>query len=172
MNTNVILLNADYTTLGIINWRKAIKLICKKKVEVVKSTEIVISNYERTVKMLIPAIIRLIKYVRSIFGKRVPFNKRNVLLRDGNVCQYCGVKLNNITATIDHVMPKSKGGLSEFTNTVSACLPCNNKKDNRRCSEANMCPRKKPVSPTIMEFILIQIKHLGMEETLKELGII
>ena len=71
--------------------------------------------------------------------------------------------------TIDHILPRSKGGKSEFENTVCCCFACNNKKDNRTPSEAKMFLKFRPYTPTIMEFLIRSIKNSGMEETLNEL---
>lgn len=172
MNATVLLMNADYSPLGIISWHKAVKLMCKGKVDVVKYSEIVIYNFEKTVKMVIPAVIRLIKYIRMLYGKRVPFNKHNLLIRDNYTCSYCGVHLGKHNASIDHVNPRSLGGMSTFDNTVSACIPCNNKKDNRSCKQANMYPKIKPYTPTITEFIHIHLKNSGLWQMLKESGIV
>lgn len=170
--SNVLLINADYSPLGFLDWKKAIKLICKGKVEVVKYTETAIYNAERTVKMLIPAIIRLIKYIRMLYGKKVPFNKRNLLIRDRYTCAYCGIKLGKSNASIDHVLPVSLGGKSTFDNTVAACISCNNKKDNRRPEDVKMYPKWKPTTPTIYEFILKHVESNGMAGMLKDLGIL
>lgn len=169
---SVILINADYRPLGLISWQKAIKLIAKGKVDIVKYSDIVIYNFEKTIKIILPKIIKLIKYVRMLYGKKVPFNKHNLLIRDNYTCIYCGCRLTKDTATIEHIKPKSTGGLSTFDNTGVACFPCNNKKDNKTCQQANMYPKIKPYTPTISEFILIHIKNTGLEKTLKELGII
>lgn len=172
MDATVLLINADYSPLGVISWHKAVKLMCKKKVEVVKHSEIVIYNFERTIKMFIPAVIRLIKYVRTLYGKRVPFNKHNLLIRDNFTCAYCGIHLGKHNASIDHINPRSLGGLSTFDNAVAACISCNNKKDNRTCKQANMYPKVKPYTPTISEFVMIHVKNLGMYKMLKDLGIV
>lgn len=167
---SVVMLNADYQPLGIISWQKAVKLIAKKKVEVIKVTETVISNFEKTCKMAIPSIVRLIKYVRALWRTKVPFNKRNLAIRDGHTCAYCGKKIAT-GMSIDHVLPVSKGGKSTFDNTVAACVPCNNKKDNKTCAQAKMFPKWKPFTPTISQFLMLQIKNTGLESTLKELGL-
>jgi 5-methylcytosine-specific restriction endonuclease McrA len=168
MNVNTVLLNSDYSPLGIISWKKAMKLICKKKVDVIKYSEIVISNFEKTFVTKIPLIIKLVKLIRTLWRVRVPFSKRTVIIRDNFVCAYCGVRVLK-GLTIDHVIPKSKGGKSTFENTVSCCFDCNNKKDNRTPSEAKMYLKFKPYTPTIMEFLVRSIKQSGMEETLNEL---
>jgi 5-methylcytosine-specific restriction endonuclease McrA len=170
MYGSVVMLNADYQPLGIISWQKAVKLIAKKKVEVVKATTRVIYNFERTFSIVVPSIIRLIKYIRALWKTKVPFNKRNLSIRDGHTCAYCGKKLAS-GMSIDHVLPVSKGGKSTFDNTVAACVPCNNKKDDKSCKEAGMYPRWKPFTPTISQFLMLQIKHAGLDATMKELGL-
>jgi 5-methylcytosine-specific restriction endonuclease McrA len=169
---NVILLNADYTPLGFITIRKAIKLLCKKKVEIVKASKHLIYNFEKTINFLIPEVLKLIKFVRSLWKTRVPFNKRNLLIRDNYTCQYCGKELKTDNSSIDHILPVSKGGKKSFENCTTACIPCNNKKDDRTCSEARMYPKNKPYTPTINQFLHIQIKNSGLDKTLQELGII
>lgn len=163
----MILLNSDYSFLNTIHWKKAMRLLAKGKVEVLKSTSRVIRNSERTWKILVPKIIRLVKLVRSIWKTRVPFSKKNVLYRDGYTCQYCGIKLNKLT--LDHVIPKSRGGRGTFENCVASCRPCNNTKGDRTPNEAKMGLKRTPFQPTIMEFITIRMKLLGIDELLEDL---
>lgn len=164
-----ILLNADYSILGTISHKKAIRLLYKGKAEVVKNSEKIIKSF--STEIFIPFILKLIKLIRSIFKVRVPYSKRNVLIRDDFRCAYCGVVGKHMT--IDHVYPKSLGGKSTFENTVCACLKCNNTKDSRTCQESNMYPKhSKPVVPTIMEFILRAVRNSGLEKVLKDEGIL
>ncbi len=165
----VLLLNADYTPLGVISGKKAVKLMAKGKVEIVTATKVVIFNMERTVKFLLPKILRLIKFIRALWKSKVPFNKRHILLRDDYTCAYCGKRATS-HMSIDHILPKAKGGKSTFENVVTSCVPCNQKKDNRTPSQAGMFPKYRAYEPTIMEFIKMQIKRLGLEDALKELG--
>jgi len=172
MMNNVLLLNADYTPLGVISWRKAVRLMAKGKVEVVKYGDKVLYNMERTVKFVLPLVLKLIKFIRTIFKNKVPFNKRNVLIRDNFTCAYCGTR-SLTKMSFDHITPKSKGGKSTFENVVTCCVPCNHKKDNKTCKQADMWPKYvKPTQPTIMEFIRIQIAKMGMNHVLKELGML
>lgn len=168
--TRTILLNGDYTILGFISWKKTVKLIVKKKVEIIKTTEKIITNFNKTISMAIPAVVRLLKVIRKLYGVRVPLSKKNVLIRDNYTCAYCG-KQDKKGMTVDHVIPKSKGGKSSFENMVTACFKCNNKKDNKTCKEADMYPIIRPHQPTINEFIQLQIKNTGIEKVLKELGL-
>ena len=162
-----IVLNGDYTFLNTINWKRAVCLVIKGKSEVVKYSDRVLRNVSGVV-MRMPLVIRLIKVIRNIYRSHVPFSKRNVMVRDRYRCVYCGT---NEKLTIDHVIPASRGGKSNFENCVTACKPCNNKKDRRTPSEAKMYLKKQPYAPTISEFFRIKMKQLGMDKFLKELGV-
>jgi 5-methylcytosine-specific restriction endonuclease McrA len=165
----VILLNSDYSFINVISWKRAVRLMVKGKAEVVAASNKVIRNAERTIELIIPKVLRLVKLIRSIYKTRVPFSKKNVMVRDDFTCAYCGKEDQRLT--IDHIIPKSKGGKSTFENCVASCKPCNNRKNNRTPSEANMFLKKKPFQPTIMEFFIIKMKRLGVYEVLKDLGL-
>ena len=95
-----------------------------------------------------PAVIILKSYI----SKRkisIPCNRKNVFWRDKYICQYCGKKFSYGNLTMDHVIPKSKGGHRTWDNIVSACHKCNNRKGSKTPNEANMYPLTKPVSPNI-----------------------
>ena len=163
-----IVLDSNYSFLNVINWKRAICLMVKGKVEVLKYTDRVVSNAERTVQMKIPAVIKLIKIIRSLYRNRVPFSKRNVMVRDGFACAYCG---STIALTIEHILPVSRGGKSTFENCVAACTKCNSRKGNRTPSEAKMYLKKQPYAPTIAEFIKMRMEKLGIMDLLRELGV-
>jgi len=149
-----------------MNWKKAMCLLSKGKVEVLKYTEKVIKTAEGLLVKL-PAVMRLIKFIRTLYKTKVPFSKRSVIIRDGMSCAYCGVK--DVRLTIDHIVPKARGGKSTFENTIASCKPCNAKKGSKTCSEAKMYPRVKAFAPTISEFLAIRVKKLGVDDILKEL---
>ena len=161
----VILLNADYNFLNILHWKRAFALISKGKVEVLKFGDKVIHDAAGRI-LQIPVVLRLVKLIRTIYKTRVPFSKKNVFVRDGFRCVYCGTE--GVRFTIDHVTPKSKGGKSSFENCVTSCKPCNNGKGNRTCSEARMFPKTKLIAPTISEFLRMKIKSLGIQKVLDD----
>jgi 5-methylcytosine-specific restriction endonuclease McrA len=99
----------------------------------------------------------------------VPFNKRNVIVRDEFKCAYCGIESKSLT--IDHVIPLSRGGKSNFENCVAACKGCNAKKGNKLPSEIHMYINKKLYQPTIAEFLRLKLRKLGLDVVLKELGV-
>lgn len=169
MGTSVILLNADYTFLNLMDWKKAICLLAKGKAKVLKYGEKFVRNFTGTVKLQLPIVMILLKFIRTLYKTRVPFAKRNVIVRDGFTCAYCGTKSKNLT--IDHIVPKSRGGKSSFENCVASCVSCNSKKGRKTPSEANMFLNVKPVQPTISEFLRLKMENLGVDGTLRELGV-
>lgn len=166
--THCVLLNADYTFLNVVNWKRAMCLLTKGKVQVLQYSERIIRGAEGIV-MKVPAIMKLIRLIRTLYKTRVPFSKKNVLTRDGFKCAYCGTDKERLT--IDHIVPKSRGGETIFENCVASCLPCNNKKGGKTPREANMYPRLKAYQPTIAEFLRLKVEKLGINDVLQDFGI-
>ena len=167
-NTQVIILNLDYSYLNSISWEKSLKLLYKGKATVLKYTDRIIRTAENKL-VKIPAVIKLLKIIRTIYRTKVPFSKKNIMIRDDFICQYCGTHKNKLT--IDHVIPVSKGGKSSFENCVAACQDCNNKKGSKLPSEACMYLKKQPFAPTISEFTRLKAVKSGIFDLLKELGV-
>jgi 5-methylcytosine-specific restriction endonuclease McrA len=168
-NQNCVVLNGDFSFLNIIHWKRAVKLCFQGKAENLKSSDKVLRGGDGSVVMKRPLVIRLIKVIRMVYKNRVPYSKKNVMIRDGFKCMYCGTHSKRLT--IDHVIPVSRGGKTNFENCVAACRPCNNWKGNKKPSEAEMFLNRQPYSPTISEFFMIKCKQLKIHEYLKELGI-
>jgi 5-methylcytosine-specific restriction endonuclease McrA len=143
------------------------KLICKGKVTVLKYADVAIKTAENVV-MKIPAVMKLMKIIRTIYRTKVPFSKKNVMIRDGFTCQYCKTTKE---LTIDHIIPVSRGGKTEFENCVAACKTCNGKKGDKLPSEARLYLKKKPVAPTISEFTRLKALKAGIFDLLEELGV-
>ena len=165
-----VILNGDYSYLNVVSWQRAICLVIKEKTEVLKWSDKEICNADGTVIMKIPLVMRLIKVIRMIYKNKVPYSKRNILVRDDFTCMYCG-KNDKVKLTVDHIIPQSRGGKSTFDNCVAACKPCNHAKGNRTPREAKMYLRRKAYTPTIYEFIRLKMKHYKIDEFLKELGV-
>jgi 5-methylcytosine-specific restriction endonuclease McrA len=142
-----LVLNADYTFLGVCDWRDAVCSVYTNKVIVEESYDEVI--HSPTTEMRIPAVIRLRKYVRVVFDRLtfVSYTKRNVHLRDNYICQYCVTRCKDKEATIDHIIPGSKGGLENWENTVTCCKRCNRIKDNKTLTEAGLKLLRPPTKP-------------------------
>jgi 5-methylcytosine-specific restriction endonuclease McrA len=166
---HTVVLNADYTFLGIVNWKRAVKLLVKEKAEVLQESDRPLMGSFTSVKN-IPLVMRLIYMVNSVYRAKVPYSRKNVLIRDRHTCQYCGTKDD---ITVDHVVPRSRGGKSSFLNCVASCKECNiHKKQNRTPEEAGMRLIRAPHEPTIIEFLTIKMKSLGVHSFLKDNGIL
>jgi 5-methylcytosine-specific restriction endonuclease McrA len=163
-----VILNGDYTFLNVVDWKRAITLMMKQKAEVLKFSKIPVRNGGGEVVTHVPLVMRLIKIIRMIYKNKVPFSKKNIFVRDQFKCAYCG---DNKELTVDHVIPASRGGKTNFDNCITACKPCNNKKDRRTPSEAKMFLSHQPYAPTISEFIRLKMKKLNLDKFLKEIGV-
>jgi len=117
--------------------------------------ELVASKDSRTInsvsrKLPFPTIVRLLIYIRVPY-KKIVLSRKNILRRDMYKCQYC--RRGDVTLTIDHIVPKSKGGDDSWENLVAACVSCNNKKGDRTPEEARMFLHKKPTKPSHITFM-------------------
>ena len=142
----VLLLNASEEIVDVIGWQRAATLLFQGKAKRPHNHN---EEYEITTTsgiFRLPTALVLVQYVRIPY-KRSALNKDNVLKRDGYICQYCGDKLSSTTGTMDHVMPRSRGGKHTWKNVVACCRPCNNKKDNMTPGEAKMKLKSKPFVP-------------------------
>jgi 5-methylcytosine-specific restriction endonuclease McrA len=160
-----ILLNADYSFLNIVSWRRAMCLVAKQKVEVLRYAKRSVGCVAG-MRRAVPAVMRLIKLIRTIYRARVPFSKRNVLIRDGFCCAYCGASGKRLT--VDHIVPRCRGGANDFDNCVACCPACNARKGGRTPSEAHLLLRRRPYQPTIAEFMRLKFSALHLDEALAE----
>lgn len=139
------MLNASFEPLNVINWKRALKLVFLEKVEVLQETEHEVHSAHESLR--IPAVVRLVRFVG--FRKReVKFSRQNIYARDKFECQYCGEQLKPKNLTCDHVVPRSRGGKTTWTNIVTCCRPCNRRKGNRSPEEAGLHLRRQPVRPS------------------------
>jgi 5-methylcytosine-specific restriction endonuclease McrA len=111
----------------------------------------VIVEYDEEIRspsfaMQVPAVIRVRAAMRNM-KRGVKFSRVNVYTRDGFKCQYCGERFEQRYLSYDHVIPRASGGRTDWTNIVTACKPCNNRKGSRTCDEAGMWPLNRPVRP-------------------------
>jgi 5-methylcytosine-specific restriction endonuclease McrA len=164
--TNVIVLNADFQYLTSISWKKAITLFYKGKAEIIKYTDRIISNFDKSIQLQLPQVIKLIKYVQIKYNTIAPYSKYNVFIRDDFTCQYCNDKSQPLT--IDHVIPKSKGGKTEYNNVVSSCKKCNLLKDCKTLQEAKLKLNKYPYEPTLSEIFRKKLVHKGYINIIKD----
>jgi 5-methylcytosine-specific restriction endonuclease McrA len=142
--SKVLVLNSSYEPLSICDAEKAIVLLfCGKAVSVSHHPEKFICTVSRSFPM--PSIVRLTFFVRVSYRKII-LNRKNLFRRDDFQCQYCG--RHDLPLTIDHMIPRSRGGEDSWENLITACTRCNTVKGNRTPSEANMLPMKPPVRPS------------------------
>ncbi len=167
MNVSCVVLNGDFSYLSTVSWKRALKLVLGDKVKVLKYSDMVLNCAQRS--FIVPAVVALIRIVRMVYRNKVPFSKKNVLVRDHYRCTYCGDGGRNLT--MDHVIPKSKGGRTDFDNCVACCKRCNGKKGDRTARQAGMYLKKRPYQPTISEFLRLRLRHTGVYKYLVELGI-
>ncbi|MDP9228523.1 MAG: HNH endonuclease [Actinomycetota bacterium] len=148
----VLVLNATYEPLNVCTVRRALVLILKEKAEVLERGDGVLRS--ETMRIDRPEVIRLVSFVRvprDVHRRRI--TRKAVLARDGWICQYCGSDRPGLT--VDHVIPRSKGGESVWENIVASCASCNRRKGNRMPHEIRMHPRSHPRPPGPTVFIRI-----------------
>jgi len=145
----VLVLNATYEPINVCTVRRAAVLLLKAKAEILEHAEWELRSESLTVPR--PVVIRLVSYVRvprDTHKRKI--TRRAVFARDRWTCQYCGSRGN---LTVDHVVPRSKGGLSSWDNIVTSCAPCNRRKGDALPRHVGMTPHRAPRSPSPQVFI-------------------
>ena len=153
--TPVLVLNQDYSPLCLCSVERAFILIFLSKAELMSAYQ---DQKLRTVSESFPcpSVIKIRKYV-SVPYKGVVLTRVNVFKRDNHTCQYCGKKEE---LTLDHLIPKSKGGKTTWTNLVTACKKCNSRKGDGTLEDVGFTLGQKPIKPSYMAFIQATTKHL------------
>jgi 5-methylcytosine-specific restriction endonuclease McrA len=147
----VLVLNATYEPINVCTVRRAVVLLLKDKAEVIEHAEWQLHSATSTIAR--PVVIRLVSYVRVPRDThRRKITRRAVFARDDWTCQYCGSRSN---LTVDHVVPRSKGGPSSWENIVASCAPCNRRKGNFLPRQVGMHPRREPRTPNPNVFIQV-----------------
>ncbi len=144
---STLLLNASFEPMKVIPWQRAITLLVLDKAELLEAYDEVVRSV--SVEIALPSVVRLRRYAR---GRRagVTFSRANVFRRDEFTCQYCGEQPGASNLTFDHVIPRARGGRTEWTNIVTACVRCNARKAARTPAQARMALRRAPVRPASM----------------------
>lgn len=148
----VLVLNATYEPINVCTVRRATVLLLKAKAELVEHSDETLHSERLDLDR--PLVVRLITYVRiprDIHRRKI--TRKAVLARDSWTCQYCGCQRSGLT--VDHVIPRSRGGGSNWENIVAACGPCNRRKGNRLPREVSMHPASIPKAPGPHVFIRI-----------------
>ena len=148
LGSRVLVLNQNYEPLSVCSARKAIILLYLEKAEMVAHNHEVVHSVNTSLPL--PSIVRLINLIKRP-RNRVQLTRKNIIKRDRHACQYCG--RTDRAMTVDHVIPKDRGGKDTWENLVCACTDCNGKKGNRTPKEARMLLKRKPRKPGYLFFI-------------------
>ena len=151
MGGRVLVLNATFEPINVCTVRRAVVLLLKEKAELLERGRWELHSESSTLAR--PVVIRLVSYVnvpRDAHRRKI--TRRAVFARDSWTCQYCGSRSN---LTVDHVIPRSKGGSSSWENIVASCAPCNRRKGDRLPRQAGMHPRHAPRTPRAEIFIQV-----------------
>src|SRR6266480_4464251 len=143
MGGRVLVLNATFEPINVCTVRRAVVLLLKEKAELLERGRWELHSESSTLAR--PVVIRLMSYVKvPRDAHRRKITRRAVFARDSWTCQYCGSRSN---LTVDHVIPRSKGGESSWENIVASCAPCNRRKGDRTPRQAGMHPRRARRAP-------------------------
>lgn len=153
MGQRVLVLNSSYEPLQLVSIRRAVVLLLQEKAEVIEAIEQRLRS--QSFSLEVPLVIRLVRYIKIPRRMRLPCSRRGVLARDRDTCQYCGVQPGRAFLTVDHVIPRSRGGETTWENVVTACRDCNHRKGNRTPEEAHMVLASKPRQPQYIAFALL-----------------
>ncbi len=156
VDAQTLVLDQSYEPVQVVPWQDAITLLFTDKAEVIEEYDGELRSTYLVIK--IPAVIRL-KNKIARRKKPVKFSRVNIYGRDGYRCQYCGEKFRMSELTYDHVLPRSQGGKTTWTNIVSACHDCNGKKAGRTPEQARMKLLKKPVQPVDVPSMVIRLSR-------------
>ncbi|HET9544008.1 MAG TPA: HNH endonuclease [Gaiellaceae bacterium] len=148
---DVLVLNASYEPLNVCTVRRAHVLVFKGKAEVVEELGKPLRSAAET--FVWPHVIRLLSYVRVPKSVQRKISRRALFARDGWRCQYCGTDSGKLT--LDHVVPRSRGGESSWENVVTSCAPCNLRKGNRMLEEVGMRLHAPPRAPAPALFVTL-----------------
>ena len=148
----MLILNQDFSAIAVCTVHKAFLLVYLEKAEMVSKAN---GSVLRTVtnSYPVPSIIRLQRYVKvPYYG--IALSRHNVLRRDNFICQYCGTTKN---LTLDHLLPRSRGGETTWLNLVTACSRCNSHKGDRTPEEAGLKLLRKPAKPSLLSFLQLHL---------------
>jgi len=157
-----LLLDPGYQPVTIISWTRAVTLMWLGKVEVVEEYDTEVRSPSIAIKL--PAVVRLLRAITRK-SRKIKFSRQNIYLRDGGKCQYCQTSVPLEDATFDHVVPRSRGGKTNWTNIVIACMQCNLRKGAKSPALAGMVLRKQPYMPSNIPYVVFKLRHLSSVPT-------
>jgi len=149
--SGALVLNATYEPLSVVPSRRAAVLVLAERADILHHTDQALHSEHLTLP--VPSVIRLRSYVKVPFRRRAPLNRRGIFARDSHRCQYCGGNAESI----DHVIPRSKGGQHIWENVVAACRPCNVRKGDRLLEATSMELRRSPHVPRELSWVVVAV---------------
>ncbi|QPP08835.1 HNH endonuclease [Streptomyces bathyalis] len=150
---HVLVLNASYEPLGVVPLRRALILVLNDKAISIEESGALMHSATRVIPA--PSVVRLKRFVRVPFRGTVPLTRRALFARDGGRCAYCG----GIATSVDHVIPRSRGGQHTWENVVAACRRCNHVKADRHVAEIGWRLRHQPAPPSGLAWRIIGTGH-------------
>ncbi|WP_245930423.1 HNH endonuclease [Allonocardiopsis opalescens] len=153
VSRQVLLLNASYEPLTTLPLRRAVLLVLREKAEVVHGDTAGAALRSASVRISVPSVIRLRRYIRVPYHRRIPLTRVALMRRDHYRCAYCG----QYAETIDHVVPRSRGGAHTWENCVASCRPCNHRKADKLLEELGWRLRATPTAPRGLHWRLINV---------------
>lgn len=165
LTMRTLLLSQSYAPIKAISWQRALTLLTLGKVEVVEEYDG--NAHSATMIIKIPAVVRLLRAFRA-HKKAVKFSRVNIFARDGYKCQYCGNKKPVGKLTYDHVVPRSQGGKTTWTNIVTCCGDCNLRKGGRTPEQAKMKLLSTPVQPKWIPAITLAISTQSIPDAWRD----
>lgn len=148
---SVLVLNATFEPLAVVSARRAVCLVLAQKVEMVHPSGLAFRSERWVVD--VPSVVRLNRFVKVPRRQHRSPSRKAVFVRDGDSCQYCGGR----PETMDHVIPRSRGGLHTWDNVVAACRRCNAKKRDRLPKETGMLLRRRPRTPSPFDWVTVTV---------------
>jgi 5-methylcytosine-specific restriction endonuclease McrA len=142
LSSHALVLNATYEPIGVVSGRRALLLVLAAKAVALEPGEQV--WHSASVAVPVPAVVRLTRFVKVPYRATVPLTRRGVFLRDGGRCVYCDAP----ATSLDHVVPRSRGGAHVWENVVSCCRRCNHIKGDRTVAELGWRLRRPPRAPS------------------------
>jgi len=149
-----LVLNATYEPLGVVSARRAVVLVLASKADVIHSSGELVHSERLAIE--VPSVIRLRYFVRVPYQRRAALSRRAVFVRDEGRCQYCGRRAESI----DHVIPRSRGGPHAWENVVAACRRCNTSKRDRLLEDTSMRLQRRPQAPRHMSWVLVAVGNV------------
>lgn len=163
--SRTLVLSRSFEPVKIVSWQRAVTLFFLGKVEVIEEYDHNVKATSLAIK--IPAVVRLLEAFHRC-KKPLKFSRINIYGRDKYTCQYCGKKKALRLLTFDHVVPRSRGGKTGWTNIVTSCSDCNRKKADRTPAEAGMKLLKEPEQLTTLPVLIVTLSKESMPDAWRD----